>query len=197
MSGYNLKRIYTKQRYTPILLKQNFSILYERYIMVLNLKRTISAVDSKNIELFSDAYLDETISLLYNSYEDPVNKLIFGEPNKSRFKKELEDLLSDRKNLEFLSDNSFVSLIDNKVVGIVIVGKYLEKPMIFELAVNKQFQGRGIGRQLLVKSILTLQDRYTELLLMVTKGNKKAENLYRSMGFKKIAENLVVLEKGV
>ncbi len=195
MSDLNLKRIYTKKRYAHMLLNHNFSPLFERYIMVLNLKQPIQDVESEQIKLFTETYLDESASIKNELYKDPLNRLIFGNKNKEIFKKELQSLLSNKNDLQLIADSSFVYLIDDKVIGFIIIGKYLDKPMILDLAVKKEFQAKGIGKQLVIKSVSTMQNEYTELLLMVTKGNDRAENLYKSIGFIKIADNLVALEK--
>ncbi|HEY7820406.1 MAG TPA: GNAT family N-acetyltransferase [Vicinamibacteria bacterium] len=53
-----------------------------------------------------------------------------------------------------------------------------------QLAVAPEYQGRGLGRQILVRVIERLKEmRYDGLSLMVSRENHRALDLYRSMGF--------------
>jgi putative acetyltransferase len=85
-------------------------------------------------------------------------------------------------------DHSFVAVVDGVVIGMaglhVGTGK-LRHTGSLGMMVHDQFQGRGIGRQLLA-ALLDVADNYlglTRVQLEVFADNVRAIRLYESMGF--------------
>jgi ribosomal protein S18 acetylase RimI-like enzyme len=60
----------------------------------------------------------------------------------------------------------------------------VRKAHLAQLAVAPDFQGRGLGRLLLTRTLERLTEMgYDGLSLMVSRDNRRALDLYRSMGF--------------
>ena len=79
----------------------------------------------------------------------------------------------------------FFAILENRVVGtaamvLTTVGVY----ELAKMAVNKDYQGMGIGRSLLQRSIkFALDENAREILLITNDALKPALNLYHSSGF--------------
>lgn len=92
---------------------------------------------------------------------------------------------------EYAKDCSvLINKIDGKIAGVVCVGVYghgSEKgPILWirELAVNPDYQGKGIGRKLLGQAFnYGLQKGATRAFLLADECNYGAIHLYKSMGF--------------
>lgn len=66
----------------------------------------------------------------------------------------------------------------------VVTETSVRKAHLAQLAVAPEFQGRGLGRLLLTRSVERLSEMgYDGLSLMVSRDNHRALDLYRSMGF--------------
>ncbi len=85
-------------------------------------------------------------------------------------------------------DHSFVAVVDGLVVGMaglhVATGKRRHTGSI-GMMVHDQFQGRGIGRELL-EALLHIAENFvglTRVELQVFPDNERAINLYESCGF--------------
>jgi ribosomal protein S18 acetylase RimI-like enzyme len=92
---------------------------------------------------------------------------------------------------DYVIDSTIIAKrIDNEIVGAICVGTYTNQNheglvvWIRELAVNPEYQGRGIGRQLLKQALV-----YGKLIgakkafLMADECNSSAIHLYESVGF--------------
>lgn len=78
---------------------------------------------------------------------------------------------------EFLSSACLISWFDLHAAPLVV----------FSMT-RLEHKGRGMARFLLQQSINTLLDRgHTQLTLIVTDGNKPAQNLYGSLGFQELS----------
>ena len=79
----------------------------------------------------------------------------------------------------------FFAILENRVVGtaamvLTTVGVY----ELAKMAVNKDYQGMGIGRSLLQRSIkFALDENAREIFLITNDALKPALNLYHSSGF--------------
>jgi ribosomal protein S18 acetylase RimI-like enzyme len=73
----------------------------------------------------------------------------------------------------------------DRAVGFAVVTETsVRKAHLAQLAVAPDFQGRGLGRLLLARTIERLSEMgYDGLSLMVSRDNHRALDLYRSMGF--------------
>jgi ribosomal protein S18 acetylase RimI-like enzyme len=73
----------------------------------------------------------------------------------------------------------------DRAVGFAVVTETsVRKAHLAQLAVAPDFQGRGLGRLLLTRTLERLTEMgYDGLSLMVSRDNRRALDLYRSMGF--------------
>ena len=57
---------------------------------------------------------------------------------------------------------------------------------LWKFLIDKNHQGKGYGREALIKGIKYLEDRFgiREIYTGVALGNERAKHLYRSIGFK-------------
>ena len=102
-----------------------------------------------------------------------------------------ERLLDRQRRIEDLGPNvhELVAEIDGRVVGtaglIAFQGRMNHAGEIAHIMVHDEFQGRGIGRQLL-EALLDIADNYLGLVrveLGVYIDNESAIRLYESLGF--------------
>lgn len=88
------------------------------------------------------------------------------------------------KFLEYDQKNSFGSvLVDNKtgkLQGYVFVGNKKDKGFIYDLTVQPEYRGRGLGKKLLDDAV----KKYGGYDLIVDKDNTIAFNMYKKYGFK-------------
>jgi len=80
-----------------------------------------------------------------------------------------------------------VNEIENEIISYGIVGMIVDEAHILNLSVRADFQGRGLGRELLVY-LLSLIERAkaTRALLEVRESNQIALKLYKSLQFEEI-----------
>lgn len=75
--------------------------------------------------------------------------------------------------------------LNGSIVGICSVGREEDYMMINGLGIDKSFQGRGLGRDMLNQVLgYTFQKFQSDIKLEVSSVNAKAYNLYKSVGFK-------------
>lgn len=87
----------------------------------------------------------------------------------------------------FLSDASFMIQSGGRTVSATWITLWKEKPLLAFSITDPEYQGRGLARALIRKSMNALIEMgYGELHLGVTRGNDRAERLYRRLGFKEI-----------
>lgn len=116
----------------------------------------------------------------------------------------------------FKNDNYEIFIVkDEKIKGYIIYYDTFDVIDLFEIAIENKEQGKGLGEQLLSKSIEKLfeekkyksrQNGETRILLEVNEKNVKALKLYEKSGFLKISirknyygsgEHGVIMEKGI
>ncbi len=102
-----------------------------------------------------------------------------------------ERLLDRQRRIEGLGPNEheLVAEVDGRVVGtaglVAFQGRMNHAGEIAHIMVHDEFQGRGIGRQLL-EALLDIADNYLGLVrveLLVYPDNEGAVRLYESVGF--------------
>lgn len=119
--------------------------------------------------------------------------------------------------LDIFKNNNYEIFIikDEKIKGYIIYYDTFDVIDLFEIAIENKEQGKGLGEQLLTKSIEKLfeekkyksrQNGETRILLEVNEKNVKALKLYEKSGFLKISirknyyssgEHGVIMEKGI
>ena len=74
------------------------------------------------------------------------------------------------------------------LIGYAIYQAVLEQAELLNFGIRKEYQGRGLGRDLLESTLSLLPDSVTEVLLDVRRSNVPARNLYTKVGFQEVAE---------
>jgi ribosomal-protein-alanine N-acetyltransferase len=77
---------------------------------------------------------------------------------KKEYKRYLEDLSKNHPDL------SFVAVRDKRVIGYVQAAIHGAMAVIEDIAVNKEFQGRGVGEKLLKKELQVLKGKNVKLV---------------------------------
>lgn len=85
---------------------------------------------------------------------------------------------------------------NNRVVGAIMGTKNGSRGFFYCLAIDPEYQGRGIGRKLVEE----LENRFYQkgakkVLIMVDEGTRKLTNFYRHLGFERTCSSM--LEKEV
>ena len=82
------------------------------------------------------------------------------------------------------SGHHLMSLREGRVVGFLLSSFVLDEAQLLLIGVSPDWQGVGVGGQLLKELINRSQDRGQKLIyLEVRSGNERAIRLYRSLGF--------------
>ena len=82
------------------------------------------------------------------------------------------------------------AFVDTRLIGACLVGEWSERhsPIIAYLLTRAEWKRRGIGRQMLSCVLQILSEKgFSEVRAVITEGNGPSENLFRQMGFQKIA----------
>jgi len=80
-------------------------------------------------------------------------------------------------------------LEDGKTIsGFTIYECVLDEATLLNIAINPEFQGKGLGRLLLKESLVALDATISKVFLEVRVSNENALQLYRSEGFTQIGE---------
>lgn len=87
---------------------------------------------------------------------------------------------------------------DNTLQGFYIVHQVADELTLMNIAVHRDYQGRGIGRQLMQHLIAFAQQKRTTIWLEVRVSNAAALALYTSFGFTEVGRrpNYYPLEDG-
>lgn len=70
----------------------------------------------------------------------------------------------------------------HKLIGACLVGMWEEWPLVYDVAVHPEHQGKGLASDMLKKALTVLKGEYPVLRLFVTLGNG-AETAYHKLGF--------------
>ncbi len=85
--------------------------------------------------------------------------------------------------------DALLALNDGRAVGSVGVLASGDIGRIDELFVSREFRGRGIGRTLMSRALeICARSLFKHVLLSVVKENRAAQELCRSLGFRRIGE---------
>lgn len=78
-----------------------------------------------------------------------------------------------------------VARSEGKIIGFSVAGKYGEtEGMLKSLYVLDEYQGNGVGRELLRSALEWLEPTKRQISLEVVEGNAPAINLYSAFGFR-------------
>ena len=103
--------------------------------------------------------------------------------------KQISSLDKIEKVLEAKKALGFDIAMDNQTVGFAMVREYQNnKYFLWVYAIDKRFQGQGLGKKCLKEFLVFLKQNYgcTELSTTYKMGNTVAKNLYESLGFQEI-----------
>ena len=79
---------------------------------------------------------------------------------------------------------NWIYLESNKVIGYILGCKVLDEFHLYNIAVDHNYQGKNIGKTLLLHVIKQLQKQsINHIFLEVSESNLPALSLYRSLGF--------------
>jgi ribosomal protein S18 acetylase RimI-like enzyme len=134
------------------------------------LDKTVQETDIK-LEAFKDEFYSE-YEKVYNECFREMRKALDVEPY--NFYSGIEQLDNKKQNLYLL-------LNDSTIAGsVACYGNEID-----DLIVNKSYQNKGIGKQLLLWAIKHIRNNnYDSIILHVAKWNEKALKLYLDNGFK-------------
>jgi len=84
----------------------------------------------------------------------------------------------------FIYQASFVMTLNDQIASAIMLTEWKGQPLVAEIMSDKKFQGKGLAKFLLARSISALVPlNWQELFLVVTEGNTAAEKLYEAVGF--------------
>jgi ribosomal protein S18 acetylase RimI-like enzyme len=90
-----------------------------------------------------------------------------------------------QKKVQFQPELFFIGLLDDKVIGSIMVGYEGHRGWINYLAVNPEYQRRGYGEHLVQKGIDELRKMgCLKVNLQVRKTNTSVISFYKHLGFK-------------
>ena len=121
-------------------------------------------------------------------------------PRLIKYKKDIiymynKDLSEDEKNKinEYVTNSVsemfkdyYNIVIDDKIIGSVLVKYIQEGKLIDEIYIEKEFRNSGIGTDIIMK--LLKESNNNNIYLWVYRENSKALSLYKKLGFKIIDE---------
>lgn len=92
-------------------------------------------------------------------------------------KQQFKDCCNDRYKIELVH-------ADNQLIAYWVLQPILDELHILNFCVNPDFQGQGLGTNLLNRLVQQYTDlSFNRMLLEVRRSNKKARELYRTCGF--------------
>jgi ribosomal-protein-alanine N-acetyltransferase len=93
------------------------------------------------------------------------------------------------RTLLYTGSHGFVFLEQDLAIGLILARQAADEAEILTFAVDPAYRNRGIGTELMVFLISSLEGGATKrVFLEVSENNQPALCLYRKMGFEKIGE---------
>ncbi len=158
----------------------------KRYNMTLNLAnfdKGYKLPSGNSFVVFNKENLPEVAKLCVQVYKNHPDGTFWDEVSTIPFYLEhLETIWTSYllKECSFMVKNA-----RDQIFGFCLIEKAEDEVMIQNIAINKQDQGKGIGKALLSKGLeATYEKGYKKAILTVTEGNY-AQKMYDSFGFKK------------
>lgn len=90
------------------------------------------------------------------------------------------------KGVKEILNNTFVAKNKDKIIGCAALELYNSTALLRSVAVNKLYQGKGIGLQLTMKSIDLAKSKSIKEIYLLT---ETAENYFTKLGFNKITRS--------
>ncbi len=84
------------------------------------------------------------------------------------------------------SDHCYVIELNNGVVGFCILQTVLDEANLLLMAIDPDYQGKGLGAELLAQSIEMLSNNPVQIFLEVRESNAAAVALYQKLDFHQI-----------
>ncbi len=89
---------------------------------------------------------------------------------------------------EFIEENNFLISLGNDLIGLLEIDETDEELHIVELEILPEYQGQGLGSEILQDIIVKMKDKGKRIRLGCFYINKRALKLYEKNGFKKYGE---------
>ena len=152
--------------------KRGYQLIYEHDM--LRMSRTLTEEPPRPGRLRLEPLVREKGGTWLALY----NEGFFNVPNSATYDgNDLERVLGEACSAGFV-------LLDEVPVGVYELGFAEEQPEIEGVALRRDFQGRGLGRELLLELMgMLARQGHTECWLRVATSNRNACALYRSLGF--------------
>lgn len=109
---------------------------------------------------------------------ETIRASAYGDPSTDATRARLAARIADPRNELRIAD------LDGRPVATIRIARYDDSIYLAAFAVLKELQGRGIGRQLLTRTVRELAGDRRPIMLEVTTENANALGLYRSCGFR-------------
>ncbi|OPA73745.1 hypothetical protein BVG16_27035 [Paenibacillus selenitireducens] len=115
-----------------------------------------------------------------------LNEAFRGTPDEqdaATYREGLMNYFTYHSDVDLLEASTMIWNHDHtEIVGVCLVSNWEESPLIYDVAVNPLYRGKGIATFILSRAISTLEEKYPVIRLFVTSGNG-AEQLYAKLGF--------------
>lgn len=175
--------IYVKNN--PEITLPGFKLNYEECKVIFEKEILTTNQECDSVIQFSKVNynIEELYNLAYESgkYSRFLKDSLFGESN---FKKLYKEWVDNSITKQF-ADDILLYFIEDKIVGFVTYKKQSTYGQIGLIAVNPNFQGKGIGRQLINEVENTLYKKGISTLRIPTQlENKEACFFYKKIGYK-------------
>ena len=95
---------------------------------------------------------------------------------------------------------NYIAQVENKIIGVILCGHDGRRGYIYHTAVNSDYRGKGIGKQLVNAALHALKkEEINKVALVVFNSNDLGNKFWKAFGFHKrddlIYRNLSINEK--
>lgn len=154
-------------------------------------KTEVMNYSSAYLKSLSYDLLDEAADVIHKSYSH--NPAFKDPPSLDELKSQIKTRLDEDDDV--IKRANQVLILDNKLVGLVLLMAFEGLPLITQIAVDPSYQGRGLGRMLLNHALSTCAESFDQIRLYCFKDNP-ALHLYENLGFRKYGTlNSVLLKE--
>ena len=176
----------------PLFKRLGFRAIKRRFLILpLQVEGAFDEIEPKplpcRITRWHRNFLEGAASVIYESYiESPDHDMCFDYQSKEGCTRFLANLLDNPGCGTFREDTSLLALDDAKEVCAVLLTSEISSGtgMIPQISVRSDWQGQGIGTQLLIRYLQEARKQGLErIALSVSDANRGAYRLYRRLGF--------------